>query len=587
MRSLQKVFFLSSCLIGTLICYWVSNFFSIFELYVIELLILLTVILFNSFLGVAGVFYIFILSSVLFLIKLGKNFFLFNGENISIFTNFGTNNHFSYVYKSEFGLLIDFISYNFSLLTSIIAFFVLFYAFSYMRNEPKIILFIIFLKSFILSMITLLWAANWFVFILGWEMIGVTSFLLINFWTSKITTLKSAYKAFVFNKLSDGCLIIATLLTYLWGLEGFFNSSLLETLTHSKNIIILNFEINFNEIFLFFLIICAFCKSAQFGFHIWLPDSMEAPVPASALIHSATLVSAGIYLLMRYSVILLNSMWLPTFILISTFTAFYGSLISCFQTDVKKILAYSTISHCGFLMFSLTLNNPYITILYLFGHGFYKSLSFMGAGNLIQWANNYQDSRRMGNFSYKYVFEFFFLIVCLFNLSSFPFFLNFFAKHFLFNGVNTNVYISCLAYVFLFLAAFNGVFYSARIIYFAFYTFKKTHISFNKVMFVDLMFAFKTSNWLSLVCMFGLFSCALIVMLILLYFIITNGAVFLDTYANASLPTNFLNLTQFLYLKILFLYIIFTLLLSFIAFKSYLLNVHIIYLTFLIIVLLF
>lgn len=584
MRSFQKAFILCSGFIGISVCYWVSNFFSVFELYIIEVLTLVTIILFNSFLGVTGVFYIFILSSLLFLLKLSKNFYLFNGENISLLINFGTNNHFSHVYKSEFGLVIDFISYNFSLLTSIIAFFVLFYAFSYMRNEPKIILFVIFLKSFILSMITLLWAANWFVFILGWEMIGVTSFLLINFWTSKITTLKSAYKAFVFNKLSDGCLIIATLLTYLWGLEGFFNSNLLEVITHNKALIVLNFEISFNEIFLFFLIICAFCKSAQFGFHTWLPDSMEAPVPASALIHSATLVSAGIYLLMRYSTLLLNSLWLPFFILITTFTAFYGSLISCFQTDVKKILAYSTISHCGFLMFSLTLNNPYITILYLFGHGFYKSLSFMGAGNLIQWANNYQDARRMGNFSVKYVFEFFFLLVCLFNLSSFPFFLNFFAKHFLFNSVNTNIYLSCLAYIFLFLAAFNGVFYSLRIVYFAFYTFKKTHFAFNKIILIELFSAFKASNWLSLVCMVGLFTCALIVMLFLLYFVLTNTTLLFDTYSVSNFSTNFLNLNQFFFLKILFLYIIFTLLISFIAFKSYTPNVYIIYLILLIII---
>jgi len=225
--------------------------------------------------------------------------------------------------------------------------------------------------------------------------------------------------------------------------------------------------------------VCSFCKSAQFGFHTWLPDSMEAPVPASALIHSATLVSAGIYVMLRYSPLLVNSSLIYIFILVSSFTAFYGSLISSFQTDVKKILAYSTISHCGFLMFSITLNNPYITILYLYGHGLYKSLSFIGAGNLIQYANNYQDMRRMGSFSSKYVFEFFYLTICLLNLSSFPFFLNFFSKHFLFNSLILNNSLTIIVYALLLLAAFSGVFYSLRILYFVFLGLNKYYHSNN------------------------------------------------------------------------------------------------------------
>jgi len=159
---------------------------------------------------------------------------------------------------------------------------------------------------------------------------------------------------------------------------------------------------------------------------------MEAPVPASALIHSATLVSAGIYLLLRYNFLFSYSSFCSNFFLITcSFTAFFGAFISSFQTDVKKILAYSTISHCGFLMTSIYFCNSYITIMYLYGHGFYKSLSFMCAGNLIQSSSNYQDFRRMGAFNKYYVFEFFFLFICIFNLSSYPFFINFFIKHFL------------------------------------------------------------------------------------------------------------------------------------------------------------
>ena len=157
---------------------------------------------------------------------------------------------------------------------------------------------------------------------------------------------------------------------------------------------------------------------------------MEAPVPASALIHSATLVSAGIYLMLRFNLCLQESMLiLPIFCLITSFTAMFGAIIASMQTDVKKILAYSTISHCGFLLYSITLNSPSITIFYLFAHGFFKSLNFMCVGNFIQYANNYQDVSRMGRFGLIYTTECFYLLITAFNLSSVPFFLAFFSKH--------------------------------------------------------------------------------------------------------------------------------------------------------------
>jgi NADH:ubiquinone oxidoreductase subunit 5 (subunit L)/multisubunit Na+/H+ antiporter MnhA subunit len=157
---------------------------------------------------------------------------------------------------------------------------------------------------------------------------------------------------------------------------------------------------------------------------------MEAPVPASALIHSATLVSAGIYLLMRFSFCFEQSPFITAlFQLLTAATAFYGALIASFQTDVKKILAYSTISHCGLLMYSITLFRPEVTVFYLFAHGFFKSLNFLCVGNFIQYANNYQDVSRMGGFGVNYRLEFFFLLVTAFNLSSAPLFLAFFSKH--------------------------------------------------------------------------------------------------------------------------------------------------------------
>lgn len=158
-------------------------------------------------------------------------------------------------------------------------------------------------------------------------------------------------------------------------------------------------DIDVVEFLSFLFIISAFVKSAQFGFHIWLPDSMDAPVPASALIHSATLVSAGVFLLLRLTPLFELSIYSAYIIpLIGSFTAFLGGLCASYQSDIKRILAYSTISHCGFLMLCFSLYIPEYTILYLYVHGFFKAAVFLCAGNIIRFSRNYQDFRKMGLF---------------------------------------------------------------------------------------------------------------------------------------------------------------------------------------------
>lgn len=147
------------------------------------------------------------------------------------------------------------------------------------------------------------------------------------------------------------------------------------------------------------LLSAASIKSAQIIGHLWLPDSMEAPVPASALIHSATLVSAGIFLVLRFYPIFEQSwVFYNLMPLMGALTAAYGGLVAAYQTDAKRLLAYSTISHCGFLMLLCTLGSPSHVIVYLYIHGFFKATSFLCVGNVIRFAKNYQDLGRMGNF---------------------------------------------------------------------------------------------------------------------------------------------------------------------------------------------
>lgn len=235
---------------------------------------------------------------------------------------------------------------------------------------------------------------------------------------------------------------------------------------------------DYASLLLFSLMIASFCKSAQFGFHFWLPDSMEAPVPASALIHSATLVSAGIYAMLRFNALFIVSPTLSAvFAAVTSFTAFYGAIIAGFQTDVKKILAYSTISHCGMLMFSVLMHSPYVTLFYLFAHGFFKSLNFMCVGNFIQHANNYQDVSRMGRFASALSFERNVFAVTLFNLSSAPLFFCFFSKHWLLNSTFINSYADPLVVCFIYGAAFSGFFYSAKLMFECLFSTKRAHSS--------------------------------------------------------------------------------------------------------------
>ena len=170
-------------------------------------------------------------------------------------------------------------------------------------------------------------------------------------------------------------------------------------LYYNYKLYFLHFQINLIELLSFTILSAAFIKSAQLGAHIWLPDSMEAPVPASSLIHSATLVSAGIFLILRFYPIFEYSYYsyfiLP---LMGSVTAAYGGIVASYQADIKRILAYSTISQCGFLMLLCSFNCNEFTVMYLYVHGFFKASVFMCVGNVIRISKNYQDFRRMGLF---------------------------------------------------------------------------------------------------------------------------------------------------------------------------------------------
>jgi len=202
---------------------------------------------------------------------------------------------------------------------------------------------------------------------------------------------------------------------------------------------------------------------------------MEAPVPASALIHSATLVSAGIFLLLRFSSLFEFSPQILYFVgLVGSITAFYGGISSMYQSDIKKILAYSTISHCGFLMVLVSFGVYEYVILYLYIHGFFKAVTFLSVGNIIRFTRNTQDFKRMGQF-YKYLpFECLAIIVSLINLVGLPLSLGFYIKHLLFISIDSNNYYYYIILINCILGAVTGLFYSFKLIYYIFFDIKKS-----------------------------------------------------------------------------------------------------------------
>lgn len=428
-----------------------------------------------SYYGFYGVFILNLISIVFFWFSSIIYFDTFFIDNISFKINLGK---WFVVFLSHpvfFELNIDSISYSFMFLTLTIAVFVYIYAFSYFRYEPNVERFILLINCFVISMICLVTSGNFFVLFLGWELIGLTSFFLINFWSTRISTLKSAFKAFVFNKFSDVALLIAIILVFFCINDSniiVFNNKI--SVFNNFYLNMFDYQISMLEMVSFFFSICAFIKSAQFGFHIWLPDSMEAPVPASALIHSATLVSAGVFLLLKLTPLFECSAYIYYFLpLIGSFTAFIGGLSSAYQSDIKKILAYSTISHCGFLMVCYSTYIPEYTILYLYIHGFFKAAVFLCVGNVIRFSRNYQDFKKMGGF-WKYLpFECYSSFICLMNLSGLPFSIGFYIKHLLLIGMYMNHYALYFVIVNVFCAAVFGLFYSYRLFYYVFFDFKK------------------------------------------------------------------------------------------------------------------
>jgi NADH:ubiquinone oxidoreductase subunit 5 (subunit L)/multisubunit Na+/H+ antiporter MnhA subunit len=281
---------------------------------------------------------------------------------------------------------------------------------------------------------------------------------------------------------------------------------------------------------------------------------MEAPVPASSLIHSATLVSAGIFLILRFYPLFENSFY-SFFILpiIGSATAAYGGIVGAYQSDIKRILAYSTISHCGFLMLLTSFFLNEYVILYLYIHGFFKATVFMCVGNVLRISKNYQDFKRMGSF-FKYLpFETYIIFICLFNLSGIPFTLGFYIKHLIFLSLNSYFYLYNFIFFNIFIGAISGLFYSYRIFYYVFFDFKKgkKHVynNLNKKEFFSSQFS--NTSLLSNISIILLLLFSYIISFYFIFILLSESFLHSD-FLNFNITSNQFNFNSFLNKNFLF-----------------------------------
>lgn len=402
-------------------------------------------------------FFIFIILSLLFP-------YIIFGQNTLYLSLDGTTNLLSTI-NNNLSFSLNYLSYFFFLLVTIIGCATNIYLLNYFRGESDEGKFLFWLNSFIFSMIIFVLGNNFFTLFLGWELIGLTSFFLINFWANRKATLKASIKAFTFNLMSDIFFLIALVSFY----------QLTNTTDCDTFLYIILWEGIGND-FLFnlgisSLILACGIKSVQIGGHLWLPDSMEAPVPASALIHSATLVSAGIFLLCKFNILFLYYEYTNILSYIGAVTAAYGGVVAASQTDMKKLLAYSTMSHCGFLWILASNNFFEVTIIYLFLHGLFKAATFYCAGSFIRFYES-QDTRLMGCGGSYLLGDSVLLIFCSMNLAGLPFtigvtYKNLFLKVFL-TGSFDYITISLV-----FIGLLSGIVYFFRLVYYSVFDFYK------------------------------------------------------------------------------------------------------------------
>jgi NADH-quinone oxidoreductase subunit L len=304
------------------------------------------------------------------------------------------------------------------------------YSIGYMSHDLNKPRFMSYLSLFTFAMLMLVVSDNFLQLFFGWEGVGLCSYLLIGFWYKKNSANNAAIKAFLVNRVGDFGLAIGIFLIFNYFGTVNYNQVFVSVAENSaKEINFLGLNINLITLISLTLFIGAMGKSAQFFFHTWLPDAMEGPTPVSALIHAATMVTAGVFLVVRCSPIFEYSQVALNFIaVVGMVTAVFAASVALVQNDIKKIIAYSTCSQLGYMFFAAGVGAYHVAIFHLFTHAFFKALLFLGAGSVIHAFKDEQDIRRMGGVWKKIPYTWFLMLIGTLALTGFPFLSGFYSK---------------------------------------------------------------------------------------------------------------------------------------------------------------
>ena len=304
------------------------------------------------------------------------------------------------------------------------------YSIGYMSHDPHKPRFMAYLSLFTFAMLMLVTSDNFIQLFFGWEGVGLCSYFLIGFWFKKETANAAAIKAFVVNRVGDfGFALGIFLIFYLFGTVNYSEVFELIPTIVDKNLKFLGIEINAIDLICLLLFVGAMGKSAQILLHTWLPDAMEGPTPVSALIHAATMVTAGVFLVVRCSPIYeYSELALNIITIVGMSTALFAATVALVQTDIKKIIAYSTCSQLGYMFFAAGVGAYNVAMFHLFTHAFFKALLFLGSGSVIHAFKDEQNINNMGGVWKKLPYTYVLMIIGTLALTGFPFLSGFYSK---------------------------------------------------------------------------------------------------------------------------------------------------------------
>ena len=304
------------------------------------------------------------------------------------------------------------------------------YSIGYMSHDPHKPRFMSYLSLFTFAMLTLVTSDNFIQLFFGWEAVGLCSYFLIGFWYKKESANAAAIKAFVVNRVGDfGFALGIFLIFYIFGTVNYNEVFQQIPQILDNNLVFWGIQLKTVDLICILLFMGAMGKSAQFLLHTWLPDAMEGPTPVSALIHAATMVTAGVFLVVRCSPMYeYSELALSIITVVGMVTAFFAATVALVQSDIKKIIAYSTCSQLGYMFFAAGVGAYSVAMFHLFTHAFFKALLFLGSGSIIHSFQNEQDINKMGGIRKKLPYTYALMVIGTLALTGFPFLSGYYSK---------------------------------------------------------------------------------------------------------------------------------------------------------------